>query len=280
MAYVLNQYNYNTSSSSSNFMTYITDGTVMRKSSGGDNEVLSTQDSLFEDECILIPNGLSSSNNYYFHGKIKRMESSDQVFNIKLMKNEASSSEEDIEQFIKSITIAKGDENEWVDFEFIFTPYDTFDLIMFELKRTAEDYRVGNRYPKIVYEELSIVNNIIPIITTPGVEFIKIGVQSRPGLLMCINGEEIRIGRAGIYEFKNGVILINFFSVVAGGAETGTAMYDAMNQINVDWAAAELIEDLDQRQAALAAIQSVCFFGSTKTRTIDSFTLDYLYREE
>jgi hypothetical protein len=28
----------------------------------------------------------------------------------------------------------------------------------------------------------------------------KIGVQSEPGLLMCINGEEIHVGQSGIYE--------------------------------------------------------------------------------
>ncbi len=32
----------------------------------------------------------------------------------------------------------------------------------------------------------------------------KIGIQGPPGLLMCINGEAIRIGPSGIYEINNG----------------------------------------------------------------------------
>ena len=281
MAYVLNQYNYNTNSSSSNFMTYITDGTVDRRSSSKDDPGSAIAGgSIFKDECIIIPAGMTPNNNYYFHCKIKRMTSSDQTFNIKLMQNDITSAEE-IEQYIKTITIAKGIETEWVDVEFIFNPYDNYDIIMFELRRTADDQRLGDRYPKIIYEELSIINNIIPGITGgTGVEFIKLGIQSRPGLLMCINGEEIRIGRTGIYEIKNGIILVSFFSVVAGGTESTSAVADAMNDINIRYAAAEAIPDFEQRQAAIAAINSECYFGSSKTRVIDSFALDYLYREE
>ena len=36
-------------------------------------------------------------------------------------------------------------------------------------------------------------------------ELAKIGVQGPPGLIMCINREQIRIGRTGIYELNNGM---------------------------------------------------------------------------
>ena len=32
----------------------------------------------------------------------------------------------------------------------------------------------------------------------------QIGIHARPGTLMCINGEEIRVGRSGLYEILNG----------------------------------------------------------------------------
>ena len=33
---------------------------------------------------------------------------------------------------------------------------------------------------------------------------LKIGIQGPTGLLFCINGEEIRMGKSGIYEILNG----------------------------------------------------------------------------
>jgi hypothetical protein len=109
-----------------------------------------------------------------------------------------------------------------------------------------------------------------------GINFIKMGIQSRPGLMMAINGEEIRIGRSGIYEIKNGTILVNNFSVVAGATETTSALTDTIADINARYNAATTEEQL-------ANIQSVCLFNTTnypKSRTIDSFTLDFLYRKE
>ena len=278
MGYVLNQYNKNKDTSSAPFMTYVTTGTPARKQTGSDSGVLGSTD-LFENECVRIPASLLSSNNYYFHGKIKRM-TSDQSFYIKLINYSAESETDNYEQYLKTITIAGGDPNDWVNVEFIFTPYKTFDTILFELQRTVEDYRTEVRWPIIIYEELSIINNMIPVIVQTGIEFIKIGVQSKPNLLMCINGEEIRTCRNGIYELKNSLILVSFFSVVAGGTETTNIIDTTITNINAAWEAAERIPDLDQREAAKAAIGSRCFFNSSKERTIDSFTLDYMYREE
>ena len=49
---------------------------------------------------------------------------------------------------------------------------------------------------------------IIDYIDTNGTGQIKqIGIQSAPGFQMCIDGEQIRIGRSGLYEIKNGVII-------------------------------------------------------------------------
>ena len=278
MAYVLGQYNKNIQDSSDAFMTIIPDGTVRRytgTSSSG------TSIDVFVNECIQINNGLSTNNNYYFHGKIKRMVS-DQVFYVKLIKYNNDSQEDTLEQYIKTITVTKGDPNDWLDVEFIFTPYsDTFDTILFELQRTVDDYRVEVRQPILIYEEISLINNIIYSKIMAGISLIKMGIQSHPGLLMCINGEEIRISRTGIYEIKNGIILINFFSVVAGADEDNKNLIPGLiSEINAAWEAAELIPDVEERQAAKAAIGSRCIFNSNKTRTIDSFSMDYMYQEE
>lgn len=283
MSYKLGQYNKNVHVPDDDlFMTLITTGTVDRRSTQGDSGVSSVGAS-FEDECVRI-NALSDVRNYYFHGKIKRMET-DQVFYVKLVYYSPSTQEENVEQFIKTVTVSKGDLNEWVDVEFVFSPLLGFDCILFELQRSVTDYRNEVRYPHIAYEELSIVNNIITSRIASGVKLIKIGVQSHPGLLMCINGEEIRTCRTGVYELKNGIMTVSFFSVVNGIKEAGTTMSDWIanvnNQIDIIVAKREAGQiTAEQAEAMKKAIPSACFFNSSKQqRTIDSFTLDYMYEE-
>ena len=284
MSYVLGQYNKNKNVHDDDiFMTLLTNGTPKRKASGGDSEIGGVSN-IFSDECIQVDT-MSNTKNYYFHGKIKRM-TSNQTFYIKLVNYDIPSSAEDyVEQYLKTITISKGDPDEWVDVEFIFSPLVSFDCILFELQRTVDDYRTEVRYPLIAYEELSEINNIINSRIADGIKLIKLGVQSRPGLLMCINGEEIRTCRTGIYELKNGIITVSFFSVCNGIKEGGNDMADWINDVN-----AQVNEIIREREAGeitpeeaerrKAAIHSACFFGVTKqARSIDSFTLDYMYRE-
>jgi len=291
MAYILGQYNKNkTVEEDNDFMTYITGGRNDRRPVVSDNGVTGTTDEPFENECCRITDSLTASINYYFHGRIKRM-ADPQVFKIKLVNYENTPSAENVEQYIKTITVAGGNIHDWVDLEFMFTPIIVFDTILFELKRETEDYRIETRYPIIAYQELSKINNLIPKVAPRealNTEFIKIGVQSHPGLLMCINGEEVRAPRSGIYEIKNGIMLVSFFSVVAGGKELSSGIEDWMNQ--VDDEVDQIKKDLDdgkitQKEAERrkSLIYSKCFFDTAtypKDRKIDSFTLDYMYREE
>ena len=93
MAYILGQYNKNIQESSDAFMTIIPDGTVRRYT--GTSSSGTTTD-VFNNECIQINSGLSTNNNYYFHGKIKRM-TSDQTFYIKLIKYSNDSQEDNLD---------------------------------------------------------------------------------------------------------------------------------------------------------------------------------------
>lgn len=273
MAYTLGQYS-KAAGDELQFMTLVTNGSVKRK------EVLTdvgTQGTgiIFENECIQVGSAFNNNNNYYFHGKIKRMNVN-QVFTVKLV----NYSSDDMEQYIKRIVVGGGNPHEWVDVEFTFSPYTTFDTILFELQRTAEDYSYEVRYPILIYEEISIINNMIPRKIGNNVELLKIGVQSKPGLLMCINGEEIRTSRSGIYELKDDVIVVSFFSVIAAGQETTTDMEEDMLAINEAWDIADALPTAQQRQQAKAAIHSRQFLGTTKTREVDDFILDYLYKED
>ena len=148
----------------------------------------------------------------------------------------------------------------WVDVELVFTPFVNFDTILFKLQRSVVDYDANTcRYPTIVYQELSEINNLLSSFNIKSLY--KLGVQSRPGFLMCINGEEIRTGKTGIYELKDGFITINFFSAVAAAKEPS-----------------ELEEALNEQPSTFTKSGCVCLFDKNKERVIDNFSLDYVYK--
>lgn len=105
-------------------------------------------------------------------------------------------------------------------FEIIFTPNDTYRYLTFILSRVQYDY-VGDPDIHTLFPgprkdinrdtidltdggDLCTVSNILSTIASK--DYVdKIGIQSRPGTLLCINKEAIRIGRSGTYEVNNGV---------------------------------------------------------------------------
>lgn len=271
MSYVLGQYSYDTSQGGVNaFMTFVPHGLAGRKERHSDSGVSGSGGIKFNDECVYITDanrepiqgGFQKGVNYYFHGKIKRL-STTQTFDIRL--EDKGSQSDGKTQFIKTIDILAGQNSDWVDVEFIFTPVANFDLMLFELRRIKEDYTESTtRYPIIIYQELSIINNILPGIGLKE-PLLKIGVQSHPGLMMCINGEQIYIGKTGVYEIRNGIIKINSFSVVNAADEIENNLFDIQNHL--------------ARYGAKIGnyTSSICLFSADKTRTIDAFTLDYMY---
>lgn len=253
MGYVVGQYN---KSSSTNSMTPLAGGIATRISptaEGGTG---------FPEECLFFENTFLSGTTYYFHGQIKKLIDK-QIFNIQLM------NDEDFQeiQLIKKFTI-EGNSEGWLDIEFLFTPIKNFNKLAFILNRTVTDYYEGEtRYPVIIYQELSKVNNLLPAISG-GNPLIKIGIQSSPGLITNINGEEIRLGKSGIYEFKNGLFEIVNFSVVSPAE-----MNVDMNQIK-----AEIDEQyplVDLKTVNL----STCLFDNVSYRNLTDFSLDYIYEE-
>lgn len=272
MGYILGQYNFNkdknkTPSEINKIMEFVNEGAVVTK-----DIVPTTVGGLtFKNDGV---SGTFNPNvNYYFHGKIKNLNNPQTIY-VKLI----NFNDDSKEQFLKVVNIDGGTSDQWQDVEFIFTPFIAFDTLLFELQRTPEDYTSGNpRKPIICFEELSIIKNLIggPAISKVGTELIKIGVQSRPGFMMCINGEEIHTSRSGIYELKSGVILVSFFSVVGMGREPDEQTY-------IENYEAQIKQKIDDN-IPLEQIPSKCFFNTAdypKTRSIDSFTLDYVYKDE
>lgn len=302
MGYELRQYNRRTNSTGANdFMTPITTGDAMRKTIGQDYEVSGINNFKFEDETLKA--NFEADIPYYFHGKIKRMQST-QTFYIRLVNGETTSSEDYQEQYIKTIEVEKSgttseipDDYKWVDVEFIFVPQITFQYMVFELQRDSTDFTLEKRFPLIAYEELSKINNYLPTLipdsNSNSVNLIKMGIQSRPGLLMCINKEEIRTSKTGVYELQNGLITVDFFSVCSALKEADYSIdptktdVDTMNLAEWMRYMNNKIDEIDKqtnltnkdREKAKEALKSKSFLGSEKAaREIDGFTLDYLYR--
>lgn len=149
--------------------------------------------------------------NYYIRFKIYKQWDTAQKITVKLINTEKIS---DNVQTLDTIDISKGQEEDYATFEMIIAPNANYNQIKFELNRIVEDYNIVNSdgtYGRIVLAEVEVLSEVYNVVDflNPAIEnkgtLKQIGIQSQPGLLMCIDGEEIRVGRSGIYEINNGI---------------------------------------------------------------------------
>lgn len=94
-------------------------------------------------------------------------------------------------------------------FDISFRPIEDFTHLVFEIERTADDWNMANTEgvygrsidPEDVEIECYEIKNLLPNMTNDDSTPIShIGVWGRPGLLLSVNGEPIRIGPRGYYE--------------------------------------------------------------------------------
>lgn len=149
---------------------------------------------------------------YYIRFKIYKLNTTQKI-SVILVNTEKT---EDNTQLIENIEIAPGNPTDYDIFEFILSPNDdhTYNQIYFQLNRELIDYNLlkpdgtYGREMNISIERLDEIYNIIDYLS-PSIEgkdrLKQIGVQGPSGLIMSINGEEIRIGRSGLYEINNGI---------------------------------------------------------------------------
>lgn len=110
--------------------------------------------------------------------------------------------------------------------EMVFRPVeDNFSEITIEMVRTAEDYNIqgvgsdgetiyGRYIPLDSFEyTLYTLTNLVNDINPNG-SLDRVGVWSHPGLLMAVNGEEIRVGKSGLWEI-DGILPIESLGIVA-----------------------------------------------------------------
>lgn len=165
---------------------------------------ISFQDCYFEPKSSNFV-GLNNQNCYYLKFAVKQISNSDQAFSLKLENNLT-------EQLIEEFSIKKGSGTKY--FETIIAPNSNYEKIVWELKRTREDYSgTSSRKMTVTVQTYGILTNIISSINYSGLKSLKkVGIQGPPSMLMCINREPIRIGRSGIYEINKNNISINSIS--------------------------------------------------------------------
>ena len=166
------------------------------------------EDGTFIDK--VFHTSLSSSKGYYIRLKFYK-QSTTQNITIKMEDTNAISKGG---QLIGVIEVPSGDPSDYYIFEKVFMPSRNYNQIKIELDRNSVDYEVNierpNIYGRIVNVEVlsfAEVKNIIPY------RLKRIGVQGTPGLIMCINGEQIQIGKSGIFEINIDYI-VSYFGVV------------------------------------------------------------------
>lgn len=180
------------------------------------------------------------SRNYFVRFKVykKKVKNNDgsinvsastQIITVKLVNTSKTS---DNTQILQTIEIEPGETTDYSTFDIVISPNSTYNQIQFNLNRVVEDYNTVDRdgiYGRKInmeVDKLEEFKNIIDYIDTNGTNQIKqIGVQSAPGFQMCIDGEQIKIGRSGLYEIKNGVI-IKFIGFVIDADDNQHFMLD------------------------------------------------------
>lgn len=165
----------------------------------------------------------NTQESYYLNFSVKRKDSEQ---NIKLKAIGENNKEQIIQVFkVPQSTIKKdntqlinenNNEEEIDFFETVFSLNDTYNILVWQLTRTEDDYNknfqeVDGTPGRIINIEecnLYIVKNILNILkqNNSNLQYLtKIGIQGPPLMLMSINRQQIRIGKNGIYELNNGI---------------------------------------------------------------------------
>lgn len=179
-------------------------------------ERISSQDVYFYNICGNLSgnNIVNNQDSYYLQFTVKERMDSEQKFYLKLKNNTQS---EDNEQLIEEFFVPIGNGNLRY-FEVIFTPNATYNEILWDLQRTSLDYQLDDG--RIMNINIIAFTKLINVISYLKQNYsnmtylTKIGIQGPPSLLTCINGEQIRIGKSGIYELNNDLIKITYVGFI------------------------------------------------------------------
>ena len=216
MAYNIGQFRYSSNASFSTALSMTLDYQISEDTVGRGLDFKNPYGILQGD------NILNNQNCYYLKFGVKKLPSV-QNFYLKLRNSTETEDNEQLIDEFKVDALKAGEEDGIVYFETIISPNSVYNQIVWELRRIPMDYsspnsdgtqgRVMTVTGDFTYTRLIDLLASSIIMTNNGY-LTKIGVQGPPSLLMCINREQIRIGRTGIYELNNQNIRITSISFV------------------------------------------------------------------
>ena len=162
---------------------------------------------------------MDNQNSYYLRFSVMQRTDSIQNFSLKLRNSlQQQDNEQSIERY--EVTSGKMGETKQIFFEVIFSPNATYNQIVWELTRTGKDYDttleengqaretgvIGRKMKVKIYKFTKLKNIMQTLRSHYSMKYLtKIGIQGPPALLTCINRQQIRLGRNGIYEINNGI---------------------------------------------------------------------------
>lgn len=153
---------------------------------------LYSQDSniIVRDSAFKLSMPLQKDTTYYLKFKLTSYNAN---FKVALCNSEDKTKK----MYIKKIYATYGDVC-----ELVFTPNDDiYDIIIIErVRRTANELNSSSYNVDRNSIELKSLINVILNLPAPYLK--QIGLQGPPGLLFSLNGEEMRIGKTGIYEVE------------------------------------------------------------------------------
>lgn len=106
--------------------------------------------------------------------------------------------------------------------DIIFTPYESYNILQFVLKKSAMDFNEINTLQLSNVHLYQLTNLLVgnsQIVT-------NLGFQARPGTLFSINGAEMRVGGSGVYELHYNDILVQSFYVPTPPSDTDQYILD------------------------------------------------------
>lgn len=203
------------------FLTPMQYETVLEEQTSSLSEAVIFNELMLNCALANVDSTKTKKRNYFLRIKFYRDPHEDQLVTVILQKQDGTI--EDRTQNLGTLKIEKRDSEvaplEYATFDIVIPPNAEYNQIWFKLNRTLTDYNVVNvddetnkeTNGRILRAEIVLfaeINNVIDVLN-PAIEnkgrLKQIGVQSAPGLQMCIDGEQIRVGRSGIYEINNGV---------------------------------------------------------------------------
>lgn len=181
-------------------------------------------DRVFVNACGNLARAINNTESFYLRFGVRQQYEAEQNFYLKLRNSNLQTGTVDSEQLIEEYKVGQG--GDMVYFDIIITPNSEYNQIVWELKRTIIDYQtsienVSGRLMQIQIEEDNSFFKLKDIFksifgNSSNIKgFSKIGVQGPPLLLMCINGQQIRVGYNGIYEINNGMKITSISFVPA-----------------------------------------------------------------